>query len=30
MAASILGFRFGARLMTEYMDENDGELIDRG
>ena len=26
----ILGFRLGVRLMTECMDEDDGELIDRG
>ena len=26
----ILGFRLGIRLMTECMDEDDGELIDRG
>ena len=25
----ILGFRLGVRLMTECMDEDDGELIDR-
>ena len=26
----ILGFRLGVRLMVECMDEDDGELIDRG
>ena len=26
----ILGFRLGVRLMTECMDEDDGELTDRG
>ena len=26
----ILGFRLGVRLMAECMDEDDGELIDRG